>query len=90
VTSNWPSEKLVQALYEGGVPASLLRTVDQVATEPQLQALGILQRFEQADIPYFQSVGLPLTFDGVRPPLRLFPPRVGQHNDWLREQLESD
>jgi crotonobetainyl-CoA:carnitine CoA-transferase CaiB-like acyl-CoA transferase len=90
VTSNWPSEKLVQALYEGGVPASLLRTVDQVATEPQVQALGILQRFERCDIPYFQSVGLPLTFDGVRPPLRLFPPRVGQHNDWLREQLESD
>jgi crotonobetainyl-CoA:carnitine CoA-transferase CaiB-like acyl-CoA transferase len=90
VTSNWPSEKLVQALYEGGVPASLLRTVDQVATEPQVQALGILQRFERCDIPYFRSVGLPLTFDGIRPPLRLFPPRVGQHNDWLREQLKSD
>lgn len=90
LTPNWPSEKLVQALYEGGVPASMLRTVDEVATEPQALALGILQGFEESDIPDFQSVGLPLTFDGVRPPLRRFPPSVGQDNEWLTEQLESE
>jgi crotonobetainyl-CoA:carnitine CoA-transferase CaiB-like acyl-CoA transferase len=29
-------------------------------------------------------VGLPLSFDGVRPAIRRAPPKIGEHNDEIR------
>jgi crotonobetainyl-CoA:carnitine CoA-transferase CaiB-like acyl-CoA transferase len=57
-----------------GVPAAPLQTLDAVIAHPQTQAVGMVQP-APGDHP--DLVGLPLQFDGVRPPLRSLPPELG-------------
>jgi crotonobetainyl-CoA:carnitine CoA-transferase CaiB-like acyl-CoA transferase len=69
-------------LDAAGVPAAPLQSVDQVVAAEQTLALGILQKDPKLDLTL---VGLPLEFDGVRPPYRFSAPTLGEHNDLLFE-----
>jgi len=71
-TSEW-----LEILDAAGVPCSPLQNVDELIQDPQTQALGMIQ--ETAD-KSMALVGLPLSFDGVRPPLRNRAPKTGEHN----------
>jgi crotonobetainyl-CoA:carnitine CoA-transferase CaiB-like acyl-CoA transferase len=63
-------------LDQAGVPNAPMQTIAEVLDHPQTQALGMLQHSPQADITLF---GLPVSFDGVRPPFRRAPPALGAH-----------
>jgi crotonobetainyl-CoA:carnitine CoA-transferase CaiB-like acyl-CoA transferase len=65
-------------LDTAGVPNAPIQTLDQVATHPQTRALGLLQQAPDSDVTL---LGLPLSFDGVRPPYRRSAPRYGEHTD---------
>ncbi|MBN36237.1 MAG: CoA transferase [Rhodospirillaceae bacterium] len=65
-------------LDEAGVPSAPVREIDEMLVDPQTQALGILQEMAGGGI---NLMGLPLSFDGKRPPQRSGPPALGQHND---------
>jgi crotonobetainyl-CoA:carnitine CoA-transferase CaiB-like acyl-CoA transferase len=69
-----PVEHWLGVLDQADVPVARLQTVDEVATHPQTAALGMLQRAPDRDMTL---VGLPLSFDGERPPLRRGPPELG-------------
>ena len=58
------------------VPVTRLQTVDQVAAHPQTEALGMLQPTPDG---VMQLMGVPLSFDGERPPLERAPPALGAH-----------
>ena len=51
----------------------------EVLTHPQTEALGIVQ--QDPTIENMRLVGLPMKFDGERPPYRNTPPALGQDND---------
>jgi crotonobetainyl-CoA:carnitine CoA-transferase CaiB-like acyl-CoA transferase len=72
-TANWSGR-----LDEAGVPSAPIHSVDQVVSHPQTQALGIIQQAPDIDM---RLVGLPLSFDGQRPPLRRVAPGLGEHNN---------
>ena len=61
-----------------GVPAAPLQTLDEVVAHPQTKALDIVQ---PAPGKHPALVGLPLQFNGVRPPLRALPPELGADTD---------
>jgi crotonobetainyl-CoA:carnitine CoA-transferase CaiB-like acyl-CoA transferase len=65
-------------LEAAGIPNGPIHTVDQVAADPQTAAVGMLQRWigETA----LSLVGLPLSFDGARPPLAKLAPQLGEDN----------
>lgn len=65
-------------LDEAGVPSAPIHSVDEVVAHAQTQALGIIQQAPDVDM---RLVGLPLSFDGRRPPLRRVAPNLGEHND---------
>lgn len=67
-------------LDEAGVPSAPIHSVEEVIAHPQTQALGIIQQAPDADM---RLVGLPLSFNGRRPPLRRVAPDLGEHNDDL-------
>jgi len=69
-------------LDAAGVPAAPIENVAQVAASTQTEALGILQKAPDLDMTL---AGLPLEFDGVRPPYRFSAPALGEHNDLLSE-----
>jgi crotonobetainyl-CoA:carnitine CoA-transferase CaiB-like acyl-CoA transferase len=67
----------IDLLEAGGVPCGPIHTLPEAVTQPQAQALGIIQRLPGDD---YDVVSLPLSFDGQRPPIRLAPPRIGEHD----------
>src|SRR6202012_762901 len=64
-------------LDEAGIPNGPINTMDQVVADPQTQALGQIQRQPGSDLAL---VGLPLSFDGARPPFAKRAPDLGEDN----------
>ncbi len=67
----------VALLEAAGVPCAAINTMAEAAAEPQVAALGIIQNVPNED---YVLTGLPLSFDGIRPPIRFAAPGVGADN----------
>jgi crotonobetainyl-CoA:carnitine CoA-transferase CaiB-like acyl-CoA transferase len=65
------------ALEEAGIPCSPIHDIAAVKAHPQVQALGMLQPMGRFPL---EGVGLPVSFDGVRPPVRAGAPVLGEAN----------
>jgi crotonobetainyl-CoA:carnitine CoA-transferase CaiB-like acyl-CoA transferase len=76
-----------QRLDAAGIPNGPLQTVDQVVADPQTTALGIIQQLATADPARapLSLVGLPLSFDGVRPPFAKRAPSLGEDSAALAD-----
>lgn len=67
----------IERLEAAGVPCAPIHDLRQVAAQPQTEALGIVQKIPGVDL---RVVGLPISFDGTRPPIRHGAPELGEHN----------
>jgi crotonobetainyl-CoA:carnitine CoA-transferase CaiB-like acyl-CoA transferase len=66
-------------LDTAGIPNAPIRSIDQVVSDAQTAALGIIQQRQGNDAGSLLSlVGLPLSFDGVRPPFAKAAPQLGE------------
>jgi len=74
-TAHW-----MEKLDEAGIPCSPVNNLAQMLDHPQTKALGLVQ-----DVPgtNMRFLGLPLSFDGVRPTSRSAPPKLGEHTELL-------
>ncbi len=81
------STEWTELLEAAGIPCAPVQNVAQMIAHEQTAALGLLQ-----DVPgsAMKFIGLPVSFDGVRPLLRSRPPAVGEHNDELFPQPDGD
>jgi glutaryl-CoA transferase len=70
-----------EVLLAQGVPCSRVRTLADVATDPQVAALDLLKPVSHPEIPNLAMVDLPLAIDGQRAAAQVGPPAVGQHTD---------
>ncbi len=68
----------VDILEDAGVPCAPIQTFLEVLAHPQTVATGMIQHVPELDL---ELMGLPISFDGVRPPLRRRAPTLGEHND---------
>src|SRR6202030_3981035 len=73
VTVTKTSAEWQAALGAAGVPSAPMQSVDQVLAHPQTQALGMLQQSPDGRLTL---MGLPLSFDGERPPFRRAAPQL--------------
>jgi crotonobetainyl-CoA:carnitine CoA-transferase CaiB-like acyl-CoA transferase len=73
-----PVAEWVGRLDAEGIPNSPIQTLDQVVADAQTAALGIIQQGPGS--PVLSLVGLPLSFDGARPPFAKPAPRLGEDN----------
>jgi len=73
-----PTASIRQALDRVGVPNGPIQTADQVVADPQTASLEILQTSPDGEL---KLVGMPLSFDGVRPRFELRAPALGQHQE---------
>jgi len=67
-----------ERLDAAGIPYSPIQTIDQVVSDAQTAALGIIQRWSGS--PALSLVGLPLSFDGTRPVFAKIAPGLGEDN----------
>ncbi|MGC3986277.1 MAG: CoA transferase [Pseudorhodoferax sp.] len=75
-TADW-----IAALEDAGIPCGPIQDFAQVMAEPQTEAIGIFQNIPGVDL---RVVGLPLSFDGQRPPVRGRAPELGEHTQDIR------
>jgi crotonobetainyl-CoA:carnitine CoA-transferase CaiB-like acyl-CoA transferase len=61
-------------LEAAGIPCAPINTIPEVLQEPQIAALGLIQKVPGED---FELTGLPISFDGARPMIRYGAPRLG-------------
>jgi len=73
-----PMAVWAERLDLAGIPNSPIQTLDMVVSDPQTAALGIIQQW--AGSPSLSLVGLPVSFDGVRPAFAKPAPRLGEDN----------
>jgi len=67
-----------ERLDSAGIPYSPIQTIDQVVSDTQTAALGIIQQWSGS--PALSLVGLPLSFDGARPAFAKAAPGLGEDN----------
>lgn len=70
------TEDWITTLEAAGIPCGPIQDFEQVLAQPQTQAIDIFQTIPDVDL---RIVGLPLSFDGVRPPVRHRAPHLGEH-----------
>ena len=85
-TKKRPMAVWQSALDEAGIPSAPLQSIDAVVVHPQTEALGMIQ---ETDDGRFKLIGLPLSFDGVRPAQHAGPPELGAHSKELFGENES-
>ena len=76
VLSKHPRAHWQDKLDAAGVPNAPTQSIDEAVAHPQTLALGMLQ---ETDDHVFKLLGLPLRFDGSRPPQPIGPPALGEH-----------
>lgn len=68
-----PSAHWAPLFNAAGVPFAPINDLSALLQDPQVEALGMLQRIPGLDIP---TIGLPVSFDGVRPAMRTAAPAL--------------
>jgi crotonobetainyl-CoA:carnitine CoA-transferase CaiB-like acyl-CoA transferase len=72
-----PTSEWIERLEAIGVPCAPINDLAQAREQPQTEAIGIFQQLPGIDL---RVVGLPISIDGVRPPMRHRAPLLGEHN----------
>jgi crotonobetainyl-CoA:carnitine CoA-transferase CaiB-like acyl-CoA transferase len=72
-----PCAEWARLLDAQGIPNGPINTLDQVVADAQTQALGIIQSMPGSALGL---VGLPLSFDGIRPAFERAGPSLGADN----------
>ena len=76
--SNAPRATWVEKLRAAGVPSAPIQTIPEVLKTDQTDALEIMQNVPDTNL---NLVGMPISFNGERPAMRMAPPALGSAND---------
>ncbi|CAG9166332.1 CaiB/BaiF CoA transferase family protein [Cupriavidus pampae] len=87
----WDRDALCAAMDAASVPAGPINSVDEVLSDPHVQARGMVGHFDHPAIGEFPALPVPLRFDGWDDPSLGRPPLLGEHTETvLRERLGLD
>jgi crotonobetainyl-CoA:carnitine CoA-transferase CaiB-like acyl-CoA transferase len=86
-----PRATWLERLGAARVPAGPVRGMDEVVRDPALAARDMVRTAAiGTDTATTPLLALPWRSDGVRPPLRLPPPRLGEHTDAFRARFAPE
>jgi crotonobetainyl-CoA:carnitine CoA-transferase CaiB-like acyl-CoA transferase len=74
-----PSAFWAERFRAVGVPFAPINDLSDLVGNPQVEALGMLASIPGLDL---QTIGLPVSFDGVRPAMRTPAPSLAPHEAW--------
>jgi glutaryl-CoA transferase len=82
------ADEWVEALEAASVPTAPVRTVDEVFASPE--GAAALQEVDDPVRGLLRLVAEPIHVDGRVPPVRLPPPRLGEHTDQVLSEIRDD
>jgi crotonobetainyl-CoA:carnitine CoA-transferase CaiB-like acyl-CoA transferase len=82
------ADEWVEALESASVPSAPVRTVDEVFESPE--GAAVVQEVDDPVRGLLRLVAEPIHVDGRVPPVRLPPPRLGEHTGQVLQELEPD
>jgi CoA:oxalate CoA-transferase len=89
--ANRPTQSLLIDLHAAGVPSGPVRSMDELAHDPCLEARGMLARLTLANGRSITVPGSPIQLAGVEPPPIVRGPLLGEHTRAvLRDELRLD
>ena len=80
----------IEALLAVGVPAGPIHLPSETLTDTHLVARGMVVELEHPDAGSIRSIGLPVQMSDTGPTYRRYPPRLGEHNDEIRDEIRDD
>ena len=87
VTRALDSADVLDRLQRAGVPSAPINTLDRIVAEPQTEASGMLVPAKHPRLPDYRALGLPIRWDGERPPITRVPPLLGEHTAEVLAEL---
>ena len=75
-------------LDEAGIPAGMVKGLDQVYESAQVEHLGLIDSIDHPTLGTIRLPGSPLTYSQSRPSISLAPPLLGQHNELVANWLD--
>lgn len=86
-----PRSDWLQRFRAQGIPCGPINTLDEVYRDPQVEHLGIVQEVDHPTAGRIRLAGSPIRADEAQLPVRLPPPRLGEHTEEvLRDLLGYD
>jgi crotonobetainyl-CoA:carnitine CoA-transferase CaiB-like acyl-CoA transferase len=82
-----PAAEWLTALEAASVPCAPVRTLDEVFASPEGSAS--IQTIDDRERGSLRLVADPIRVDGRVPPARMPPPRLGEHTEDVRSELEG-
>jgi crotonobetainyl-CoA:carnitine CoA-transferase CaiB-like acyl-CoA transferase len=81
-------DEWVEALVAAGVPAGPVNFPDEILGDEHLRQRRMIVELEHPLIGMVRSIGCPVHLSEAPPVYRRHPPRLGEHNDEIRAELE--
>ncbi len=86
VVSKQSVDHWVETLAEANVPCSRVNRLDEFLQEPQLEARGLVLRYEHPVAGTMQAIGMPVSIAGVER-VAMRAPLLGEHTDAVLREL---
>ena len=81
------SADVLDRLQRAGVPSAPINTLDRIVAEAQTEASGMLVPVKHPRLYDYRALGLPIRWDGERPPITRVPPLLGEHTAEVLAEL---
>ncbi len=83
------AETWLSRLAQAGIPAGLIKSLDQVYASPQVEHLGLINALVHPTLGAIRLPGSPLSYSSDPQGTSVPPPLLGQHNETVRRWLAS-
>ncbi len=85
VFAQYDARHLIMLFTDGGVPCVPINTYSAAVRDQQVEFMGWVEDLTLPNGVKTKTIGFPLRFDGAAPPIRLGPPKLGQHSALLNQ-----
>jgi crotonobetainyl-CoA:carnitine CoA-transferase CaiB-like acyl-CoA transferase len=81
------ADEWVEALVAEGIPAGPINFPDDTLKDEHIKARGMIVELDHPLLGVVRSIGTPIHMSRTGPSYRRYPPRLGEHNREIRDEL---